>query len=329
MMVVAAPDKFRGSATASEVAASIASAVRSLGHDCVEIPVADGGEGTLLAFGGANRSTVVTGPLGDPVEAQWRFDGNCAVIEMATASGLTLVGGAEHNDPVNATTAGAGELIAAAVKLGAGRIIVALGGSATTDGGLDALRQMGVLARYKGVELIAAADVETLFVDAAVQFAPQKGASRAQVKLLTRRLERLVDVYRDDYGVDVSSMPGGGAAGGLGGGLAAAGAQIVAGFDLVADELDLYDRIKSADLVIAGEGRVDAASFEGKALGGVCALAEAASTPCGIVAGQIDSGIEPEMPSRSLIADHGEQRALGDTLAAIADSTLDLVRSLG
>jgi glycerate kinase len=327
MRIVAAPDKFRGSATAAEVAASIAEAAQSRGHDCEEIPVADGGEGTLLALGGTNRSSVVGGPLGDPVDAPWRFDGHTAVIEMAAASGLELIGGPHGNEPVDATTVGTGELIAAAAEAGARRIIVALGGSATTDGGLGALRAMGALARYRGIELIAAVDVETPFVDAASQFGPQKGASGAQVRLLTRRLERLSDVYREDYGVDVSALIGAGAAGGLGGGLVAAGARIVAGFELVADELDLYERIVGADLVVAGEGRVDATSFKGKALGGVCSLAAAASVSCGAVVGQVDAGVEMSVPYRSLIVDHGADRAFGDTLGAIRDSTIELLKS--
>lgn len=326
MNVVASPDKFRGSATAAEVAASVAAAVRSREHECLEIPVADGGEGTLLALGGANRSSVVSGPLGDPVDAPWRFDGHTAVIEMAAASGLDVAGGAEHNDPVDASTSGTGELIAAAVGVGAKRVIVALGGSCTTDGGLGALRAMGSLARYKGVELIAAVDVATTFVDAARRFGPQKGASTAQVRLLTRRLERLAEVYRQDYEVDVSSLAGAGAAGGLGGGLVAAGARIVGGFDLVAEELGLYEHIECADLVIVGEGRIDAASFEGKAVGGVCALAEAASVRCGAVVGQVDAGVEMSIPYRSLLVDHGEQRAFDDTLRAIGDSTIELIR---
>src|SRR5690242_6959348 len=115
MRVVAAPDKFRGTATAAEVAAAIARAASRAGWQCDEIPVADGGEGTLEVLGGANRLTQVNGPLGEPVRAAWRLDGTTAVIEMARASGLAVIGGAEHNDPIAATTTGTGELITAAM----------------------------------------------------------------------------------------------------------------------------------------------------------------------------------------------------------------------
>src|SRR3546814_10570399 len=127
---------------------------RAAGWDCDEVPMADGGEGTLDALGGPNRTTTVTGPLGAPVEVGWRLDGRTAVIEMALASGLDLVGGAEGNDPVAASTQGVGELIVAALDVGATRVIVGVGGSATTDGGLAALRALHPLARLKGVELI-------------------------------------------------------------------------------------------------------------------------------------------------------------------------------
>ena len=136
MRVVAAVDKFKGTATGAQVAAAVGSACWELGHDCVELPVADGGEGTLEALGGANRTSTVTGPLGDPVQAEWRLHRDTAVIEMARASGLTLVGGAANNDAMAASTIGTGELIDMALDAGAKKIIVCLGGSATTDGGL-------------------------------------------------------------------------------------------------------------------------------------------------------------------------------------------------
>ena len=140
MRVVAAVDKFRGTASAADVAGAIGHACWELGHDCEEIALADGGEGLLDVLGGPNRRTVVTGPLGDPVEAEWRLHRGTAIIEMARASGLVLAGGAEGNDPMAATTTGVGELIDRALDAGAKRIIVGLGGSATTDGGLGALR---------------------------------------------------------------------------------------------------------------------------------------------------------------------------------------------
>lgn len=316
MRVVAAPDKLRGTATAREVAAAVSRAAATAGWRCDEVPMADGGEGTLDALGGPNRTTVVTGPLGQPVEAAWRLDGRTAVIEMARASGLDLVGGAAGNDPVAASTAGTGELIVAALDAGATRVIVGVGGSASTDGGLAALRALHPLARLRGVELIVACDVRTAFVDAAEVFAPQKGASRAQVELLRRRLERLVEVYRNEHGVDVSSLDGAGAAGGLAGGLAAAGARLVPGFDLVADEVELDARIEGADLVITAEGFLDAQSFEGKVVGGVTALATAAGVPVVAIVGEVFDGVEERVRAVSLVDRFGE-RAWSDTVGCI------------
>jgi glycerate 2-kinase len=317
MRLVAAPDKFRGTATASEVAGAMCAAASGAGWSCEAVPMADGGEGTLDALGGPNRTSVVSGPLGDPVEAAWRLDGTTAVIEMAQASGLDVVGGPDANDPIAASTAGTGELIALALEAGARRVIVGVGGSASTDGGLAALRALHPLARLRGLELIVACDVRTRFVDAAEVFAPQKGATPAQVELLRRRLDRLAQVYLDDYGIDVTVLDGGGAAGGLAGGLAAAGADLVPGFDLVADELELYDRIEAADLVVTGEGFIDEQSFDGKVVGGVAALAAEAGVPVLAVAGQVFDAVEERIDAVSLVEQVGEQRAWGDTLAAV------------
>lgn len=319
MRVVAAPDKLRGTASAREVAAAVASAAAKLGWRCDEVPMADGGEGTLDALGGANRATVVTGPLGAPVEAEWRLDGRTAVIEMARASGLELAGGAARNDPIAASTAGTGELISAALDAGATRVIVGVGGSATTDGGLAALRALQPLGRLRGVELLVACDVRTGFVEAVEVFAPQKGASAAQVALLRRRLDRLAQVYLAEHGVDVNGLEGAGAAGGLAGGLAAAGARLVSGFDLVADEVELYDRIEGADLVITAEGFLDAQSFEGKVVGGVAALAAAAGVPVVAIAGEVFDGMGERIEAVSLVQRFGEERARTETIPCIVE----------
>lgn len=324
MRVVAAPDKLRGTATAQEAAAAVARAVEAVGGTCDQVPVADGGEGTLDALGGATRTTTVTGPLGEPVEATWRLAGRLAVIEMARASGLALAGGPEGNDPVGASSVGTGELVATALDGGARRILVGLGGSASTDGGLGALRALFPLHRYAGAEIVALCDVRTGFVDAAEVFAPQKGATPAQVELLRRRLERLADVYVAEHGVDVRSLPGAGAAGGLAGGLAVAGARLAGGFDAVADELDLPDIVEGADLVVTAEGFLDEQSFQGKVVGGVAELAAAVGVPCLAVVGEVLEGLAPPYPCGlevvSLTERYGADRARGDTLACIEEA---------
>ncbi|MFZ9864910.1 MAG: glycerate kinase [Ilumatobacteraceae bacterium] len=287
--VLAAVDKFKGTATGAEVARAIGHACWELGIECDEVALADGGEGTLDALGGPNRSNIVTGPLGDLVEAHWRFHRGTAVIEMAQASGLVLVGGPESNDAVAASTTGTGELIDRALDMGAERILVCLGGSATTDGGLGAVRAIHAPARLRAIEFVVACDVDTLFVDAARVFAPQKGATSSQVRMLEGRLERLVQMYKEEYGVDVSRVPGSGAAGGLAGGLVALGGRLIPGFDMVADEVDLADRIRAADLVITGEGQLDITSFEGKVVGGVAQLCAELGTPVAAIVGRIDA----------------------------------------
>ncbi len=317
--VLAAPDKFKGTATATEVAQAISDAVEKLGATCKQVPLADGGEGTLDALGGANRQTMVSGPLGDPVHAGWQLRKGRAVIEMAAASGLLLVGGAEGNDPLAASTYGTGELITAALDAGAKEIIVGVGGSATTDGGLGALRAMFPTHRLKGVRLTVACDVRITFVDAAQMFATQKGASPAQVLLLERRLQRLVQTYVQDHGVDVSGIEGGGAAGGLAGGLAAVGAEVVSGFEVVADALGFFDALAEADLVITGEGFVDEGSFDGKVVGGVVGAAAELGVPVLVVAGQVFDHVDDRVQCLSLRERFGEARAWADPLGCVGD----------
>jgi len=279
--------------------------------------MADGGEGLLDVLGGSDRTSTVIGPLGEPVEVGWRLSGGTAVIEMAQAAGLALTGGPDQNRPLDATTAGVGELLRQAVESGARRVIVGVGGSATTDGGLGALEAMGPLDRYRGVELLVACDVRTRFVDAAEVFGPQKGATPVQVRMLTNRLERLVQVYGERHGVDVSKMVRAGAAGGLAGGLAAVGAELVDGFALVAEEVGLDEHLRDADLVVTGEGWLDATSYEGKVVGGVEAYAAAASVPMLVVVG----GADPELANRSGVVSlsdrYGRDRALDEALTLV------------
>ena len=326
MRVLAAPDKFRGTATAPEVAAAVARAAIAAGAEADEVPLADGGEGTLAALGGANKATVVTGPLGDPVEAAWRLDGQTAVIEMAQASGLEVVGGPEGNDAVAASTYGTGELIAAAVERGAREVIVGVGGSATTDGGLGALRALEPAPRLRGVELRVACDVRLRFVDAAEVFGPQKGASPAQVELLRRRLERLAQIYLEERGVDVTDLEGAGAAGGLAGGLASLGARLEPGFDLVADTVDLDERLEGCDLVVTGEGYLDEQSFDGKVVGGVVALARELDVPVLVVAGEVIEDLPDGLEAVSLTERFGGERSRLDTLACIEEVVTERLR---
>jgi glycerate kinase len=292
-VAIVAPDKFRGSLTAAAAADAMAAGVEAAGFSARRMPLADGGEGTLDALlaarGGSTRAATVTGPLGEPVAAQWALlpDGT-AVVEMARASGLHLVTGRSpsqapapattvgraavaavgmRNDPLRASTRGTGELIAAALRGGARRVIVGVGGSATTDGGLAAVEALGW--SLAGHDVTVACDVATPFLDAATVYGPQKGATSAQVSLLTGRLARLAEVYEERTRVDVTVLEGGGAAGGLAGGLAAIGAHLEPGFDVVARAAGFDDALAGAELVVTGEGKLDATSFEGKVVGGV------------------------------------------------------------
>jgi glycerate 2-kinase len=292
------PDKFRGTFTAREAAAAIAAGLRAAGFDRVrELPLADGGEGTLdvllAALGGERRASWVTGPDGGQVEAEWGLlpDGR-AVAEMARASGLSLVVG--RNDPLAATTRGTGELIVAAAEAGASEVILGVGGSATTDGGLDAVEALGWSLP---VPVTVGCDVSTRFIDAAPIFGPQKGATPVQVVMLERRLQARAALYLDRTGVDVVSMAGSGAAGGLAGGLAAIGASVRPGFEVVAEAVGFEEALSSADVVVTGEGRLDASSLSGKVVGRVL---EAARVPCGIVAGQAAENL-PTLPGNPIV----------------------------
>ena len=324
--LLAAPDKFRGTATASEAAAAVARAAQRIGWDVRALPISDGGEGLVDCFGGANQHTTVSGPLGAPVRAGWRLAGDLAVIEMASASGIALVG--EHNDPLAATTRGTGELIRAALDAGARTVIVGAGGSATTDGGsgaLDVLRDRAPLDGSRGVSLLVAADVRTTFVAAAETFARQKGATESQVAELTTRLESLAAEYRAEFGRDVADLPGSGAAGGLGGGLAALGATIRPGFEIVAERLGLVDAVSAADLVITGEGQLDASSLDGKATGSMIELCSSHGVPAAVITGRMAPGFRPAFRVVELVQVCGVEAAMSETVACIERATADLL----
>jgi len=330
LRILICPDKFRGTATALAAAQAIAEGVSGSASDIVLIPLADGGEGTLDALGGPNRVSHVSGPLGDPVEARWRISSGRAVIEMAEASGLLVAGGAERNDPLSATTSGTGELISEARTAGARRIVIGVGGSASTDGGLGAIRAMEPLVRLSGVDLLVACDVETRFLDAPSVFGPQKGATDAQIELLERRLRRLADMYLEEFGVDVTALKRSGAAGGLAGGLAAIGAQLVNGFELIAEEVALEDAITNADIVITGEGRLDRESFNGKVVGGVAGIAKQHQVPVVAVVGSCDSDfVLPEgLTMLSLVEIFGSDRAHNETTRCLTNLGTQILTDL-
>ncbi len=325
--VVFAFDKFRGSASSAELAAAASVVASEAGWEAVTVPLADGGEGSLDVLGGANKTTTVPGPLGEPVEAGWRLEGREAFIEMAAASGLVVAGGSDRNDPMLADTTGTGRLIANAVELGARTIYVMLGGSATTDGGLGAINAMPTPARMKEIDLAVACDVETRFADAARVFGPQKGASPAQIELLTRRLERLQQQYLDQYGVDVSELPGAGAAGGLAGGLVAVGGRLESGFEMLAERARLDEFIDGAALVVTGEGFLDAGSFCGKVVGGVHQWASDAGVPVAAVVGDADddAGAPDTLIVRSLVESYGLERSLASTVDLVAEQVAALL----
>ena len=299
MKVLIAPDKFKGTISATEVAQSIAEAIDDL-HEVTIQPLADGGEGTLEIFGGGNKMSVVAGPLGEPVNASWRLDGKSAVIEMAQASGLHLIQDKSFANPIDASTFGTGELIRTALERGAEDILIGLGGSASIDGGLGALQAMRPLKRYSSIAINVACDVQTGFIECARIFGPQKGATDTQIRFLENRLRRLAQVFHEERHIDVTSLPMAGAAGGLAGGLATVGANLQSGFEAVSERVNLVDQIENADLVITGEGEVNESSFDGKVVGEVLKLSKLMSTPSLVIAGSIDSNVKLPVPSYSL-----------------------------
>ena len=328
MRIVIAPDKFKGCLTAPQVAAAIARGIRDALPDAIidQIPLADGGEGTVDALVAATQGRLltrrVTGPLpGMQVDATFGIlgDNRTAVIEMAAASGLHLLRPDQYN-PEKTTTYGTGELILAAAQLGAKEIILGIGGSATTDAGVGCAQACGItfsadgktittpltgghLVRHTFVvnskhslgdtELLVACDVNNPLYGpkgAARVFGPQKGATPEQVEQLDAALDRLAQSTGNE---DLAHDPGAGAAGGLGFGLLAfLGAKLVPGFDLIARTLHLQKRICGADLVITGEGRLDASSLHGKTPVGVARLCKELHIPCIALVGAVGDGAD-------------------------------------
>ena len=279
-----APDSFKGTFSAGEVAHAIADGLRGAGREAVELPIADGGEGTMdalvHALGGELRSIIVSDPLDRPAEARFALlpDGS-AVVEMAQASGLGLLA-EDERDAWAASTRGTGELIAAAVEAGASRVLVTVGGSATTDGGagaLAALAEAGVRP-----ELDVLCDVRTPFERAPRDFGPQKGADPATVKRLEQRLARLArKLDRDPRGEPMT-----GAAGGLSGGLwANYGARLRPGAAYVLDAIGFDVAMRASAFVVTGEGRLDSQTLQGKAVGEVATRCRQGGISCHAVVG--------------------------------------------
>jgi glycerate kinase len=280
-----APDSFKGTFSAPEVAAAIAAGLRSTGREARELPVADGGEGTMdvlvQALGGEVRTATVTDPLGRPVEAAFAVlaDGS-AVVEMAQASGLSLVDESER-DAWAASTRGTGELIAAAVEAGGAPVIVTVGGSATTDGGEGALGALDDAS--VSVEMTVVCDVRVPFEDAPRVFGPQKGADPALVERLERRLDELAASFpRDPRGEPMT-----GAAGGLSGGLwAARGARLVAGAPYVLDTIGFEALMRGSAFVVTGEGALDEQTLQGKIVGEVATRCRQGGVTCHAIVGR-------------------------------------------
>jgi glycerate kinase len=285
--------------------------------------MADGGEGTLDLFGGGDRSSPVTSADGTLCLARWLLrDDRTAVLESAEACGLEQSGGASRNDAWRATSRGVGELIVAATDIGAEKVLLGLGGSATSDGGQGAYEVLrAAYGTRLPLEVVVCCDVDVPFTAAGRVFGPQKGAGHLTVLRLGRRLRAQRRAFARDHGVDVDAVPGSGAAGGLAGALAVLGAQLVPGFAVLGAELGLSDAIHEADLVVTGEGRFDATSLRGKVTGGVLDLCRQAGVPALVVAGSVDPAVRARVGPDAEVVDltqrFGAARARSSTAACV------------
>jgi glycerate kinase len=316
--VLAAPDSFKGSFSAAAVAAALARGLEAGGLHAAELPVADGGEGTMDvlvgALGGEYRTALVSDPLGRPVEARYALlaDGR-GVVEAAEASGLGLVD-EEERDAFDASTRGTGELIAAAAEAGARTVLVTVGGSATTDGGIGALAALAEAGAKPKLEVLC--DVRTPFELAPRVFGPQKGADPATVKRLERRLARIArGAPRDPRGVPMT-----GAAGGLSGGLwAHRGATLLPGAPYVLEAVGFDSAMRESRFVVTGEGRLDDQTLDGKAVGEVATRCRQGGVGCHAVVGEdaLDGFLERVIDLASVreASTLGEIEAAGRALA--------------
>jgi glycerate kinase len=320
--VLVAPDSFKGTFRATEVAAAIGRGLESAGLAPPDLcPVADGGDGTmevlLTALGGDTAAARVHDPLGREVDAAYALieDGGTAVIEMARASGLALVE-PDERDAVAASTRGTGELIAAAAE-GAQVVLVACGGSATTDGAAGAIEAIEEAGGLGGARIVCLCDVRTPFERAAEVFGPQKGADPATVRQLTKRLNDFAQTLpRDPRG-----QPMTGCAGGLSGGLwAQYGAALEPGAAFVLDALDFDARMRAARAVIAGEGKIDEQTLQGKIAGEIATRARQAGVPCFAIVGtrELDA-FGARMLDLQRILEAGDLDAIAAAAASLAD----------
>ncbi len=330
MKIVIAPDSYKESLSALEVAQAVEAGFRQVFPDAdyVLVPVADGGEGTVdamvAATGGRKETVTVSGPLGEPVEAFYGLtgDGDTAVIEMAAASGLALVP-PDRRNPLLTSSRGTGELIRAALDAGARRFILGIGGSATNDGGAGMVQALGArlldlegreldgsggdLARLERIDVSGldprvaecrievACDVDNPLTGArgaSAVFGPQKGATPEMVQVLDANLARLARIVGRDLGVAVDTVPGAGAAGGMGAAmLAFFGATLKPGIEIVTAAVDLDDHVRDADLVITGEGRIDFQTVHGKTPIGVARVAKRHGKPVIGIAGSLGAEV--------------------------------------
>jgi glycerate 2-kinase len=321
-VLLIAPDSFKGTFSAREVAQAIARGAGAAGVAVDVCPVADGGEGTLeallAAHGGETTTTSCHDPLGRPIAAPvgWIEHGATAIVETAAASGLQLVA-AEERDAEAASTCGTGELIAAAIAAGARRVAIAVGGSATTDGGAGAIAALDATGGARGTELVVLCDVTTPFERAAEVYGPQKGADPATLRRLAERLHaQAAALPHDPRGVPMT-----GAAGGLSGGLwATYGAQLVPGAAWVLDALRFDARLARADAVVTGEGRLDRQTLEGKLIGEIAARCRAAARPLHAVVGSTelspDEAATLGLASVRVASDEPAMEAAGRALAS-------------
>ncbi len=330
MKVLCCPDSLKGVLTARSAAGALAVGVGRAGLEAELLPLADGGEGTAdalaEALGGEWRGAEVHDPLGRLVQARYLLlpDGR-AVVESAEAIGLERLAPAER-DPMRASSAGLGELMRAAAASGAREILVTLGGSATVDGGVGLRAALG-REGLPGVRLRIACDVRNPLLGergAAHAFGPQKGATPAQVEELERRLAAMEELRA------VAHLPGAGAAGGLGAALAALGADLVPGSELVLETVGFRRRLAGAALAITGEGRVDATSAEGKVPAAVAAACAAGGVACAVFGGTVEGGVEAlyELGASAVLSLSGDPARAHDDLTRLGEALGRLARAL-